>query len=129
MRESYPKPCSEIFVRETRHITQTGSLKQDVTYRDLTLDQKLDEYILQIGYSNAHTMGIVLQLMTRGKIKVEFRKYHERLELLDPNDNLSKGQAITLFDDYIAQMNSGSSDQPGPNVTMKIVIQPRELPQ
>ena len=55
----------------------------------LSLAEKIDEYVVKLGYSSAHTLGVVVQLLTVGKIRLDFREYSERLQLENPAEVLS----------------------------------------
>ncbi|MEM9446067.1 MAG: hypothetical protein AAGA18_12035 [Verrucomicrobiota bacterium] len=128
MRVAYPKTAEELILHESRFLLDATSVTKD-SVRQVSLAQKLEEYILRIGYSNTHVMGIVIQLMTRGKLMIEFRKYRERLELMDNSDIISRAQAVTLFDDSIANLNKKDPSirvESDHNLTQRIVIQPRE---
>jgi hypothetical protein len=113
---------SEIIIREKRTNTEMGFAQSDGE-KDLTLAEKLDEFVIRLGYSNAHVLSIIVQLLTQGKIKIEFRAYIERLELVDPEDRISRGAAVTLVDDYIAKIQGKTNANESMNVTQKIIIQ------
>lgn len=123
-QSAYPTSPREIRIREKRTNIELGIAAADGE-RELTLAEKLDEFVLRLGYSNAHVLSILVQLLTQGKIKVEFRTYVERLELMDSADRLTRGQAVTLIDDYIAELQGNNQGQDGSmNVTQRIIIQP-----
>lgn len=71
-----------------------------------SLGEKMDEYLLRLGYSNADAEAIMVELMTKGKVKVDFRDSTERIELVRPDDKLTPSQAITLFDSYVKDLNT-----------------------
>lgn len=100
MRLPYPKTPQEIRLLESQW-TSTGQPYRDRGVpRETALSDKLNQYV-GVGFSNSHVLGVVLQLMTQGKIRVEFKEYIERLELADPGDVLSRQQGVTLFDDFM----------------------------
>lgn len=91
-----------------------------------TLDEKLREYLIRLGYSSDHAIGAVLRLMTLGKVKVEFREYRERLELADYKDMMARPQIIEMFDNFVAHLNPGGSVTENAGMTQRIVVQPKK---
>jgi hypothetical protein len=84
----------------------------------------MDEYVFKLGCSSAHTLGVIVQLLTVGKIRLEFREYNERLQLENPADVLSRPEAMHLTEAYLAAMRQGAEDPMGGlDVTQKIIIQ------
>lgn len=65
-----------------------------------TLDHKLYEYAVR---AKGATAGIVFQLFTQGKVRVEFGDFAERLELLDPQDKLSGPDSMKLYEEFLAR--------------------------
>lgn len=103
MNNLYPKLPTEIRIRIlTRHL-QDGLLSGLSTTVETFLNEKLDEYILRLGYANAHNTGIIIELLTKGKVRVDFKEYTERIELIDPADLLDPLQAMGLLKDAIAE--------------------------
>ncbi|MCX7712384.1 MAG: hypothetical protein N2035_01765 [Chthoniobacterales bacterium] len=90
----------------------------------MSLAEKLNDYLIKLGYSNDHVMGVVLRLLTHGKVKVEFREYRERLELCDPRDLMARPQIIEMFDRYLQQLNP-EAQQEQAAMTQRIVVQPK----
>lgn len=124
MRLPYPKTPQEITLHESQWSITGLPSRERSTVCEITLGDKLNQYV-SIGFSNSHVLGVVLQLMTQGKIRVEFRDYVERLELTDPADALSRQQGVTLFDDFmkvIAARNAINARK----VTKKIGLKPSE---
>jgi len=89
-----------------------------------TLGDKIDDYILKLGYSNAHVLGFVLELMTVGKVRLDFRAFSERLELRDPDLVMTRIEATSLFDEHI-KLSQCKKTTPGFDVTQKIILPPR----
>jgi hypothetical protein len=86
------------------------------------LADKIDEYVLKLGYSNAHVLGVLVQLLTLGKVRVDFRDYSERLQLLNLNDRMARTEAVELFDRHMLAMSR--NDEPvSLMATQKIVVQ------
>lgn len=92
----------------------------------LTLDVLIEEYLVKIGYSNAHVLGIIMNLLTVGKVRVEFRSHIDRVRLLHPEDILSPGEAGELFDLYLKEKQMKEKAQGSLDLTGKIVIQSRK---
>jgi hypothetical protein len=90
------------------------------------LSDKIDQYLVKLGYSNAHVLGIVVNLLTVGKVRVEFRHYSERLELLDPADKMTRGVAVDIFDRYITEKRGRNEQNQMMEFTGKIIVQPRD---
>jgi hypothetical protein len=120
-----PKTSQEIIVRNVTTLLEQG-IREASTITDITLASKIDEYILKLGYSNAHVLGVLVQLLTLGKVRVDFRDYSERLQLLDPEDKMSRPEAVALFDDHMNALR-GEDEPPNLNTTQKIVIQPPRI--
>ena len=113
------KTATEIMVKDEVFFIEQGT-RETTPPKIVTLASKIDEYVLKIGYSNTHVMSVVVQLLTLGKVRLDFRDYSERLELLDPTETMSRPQAATVFDSH---MNSIRKDDPS-LLTQKIIIQP-----
>ncbi len=95
------------------------------------LSDKLDDLLLRVGYSNAQVLNMTLQLMTVGKIRVEFDNFNERMELVHrETDLMSRADAITMFDAHLSELQ-GAQTAAAPEAigaTQKIVITPRQKP-
>jgi hypothetical protein len=116
-----PKTAREILLEETKSILVNG-IRQDCQSTRAPLSSKIDEYILKLGYSNAHVLGVLIQLLTRGKVRVDFRDYTERLQLPSQASRMSPTQAAAVFDEHITHIQS--PDEPSNfDMTQKIVVQ------
>jgi hypothetical protein len=100
----YPKHPRDIRIRIIRRDLEDGLLTGQKTEGESSLSDKMDEYLLRLGYSNADAQTITVELLTKGKVRVDFRNYTERLELIDPKDLLIPSAAISLFDDFIKEI-------------------------
>ena len=124
MREAYPKHPREIPIRIINRSIEDGLLSGIATTAEVTLGEKLSDYLLRLGYSSAHITGIIVQLLTKGKVRVDFREYTERLELVNPADRLTSTQAMTLLEDFIAEISTPEdSDRKTTSSTQRIVVQ------
>jgi hypothetical protein len=64
----------------------------------------------------------VIQLLTRGKVRVDFRDYHVRLELGPGVTAMNRSEAVAVFDDYIKRHKNPDGDRSA-DVTQKIMVQ------
>lgn len=98
--------------------------------REVTLMEKLEEYVMRIGYSNAYVLSILVQLLVHGKVKVDFRNYSERLQLLDLTDRINRPQALKLIDFLIEELQGSQQQEKNDmTVTQRIIItQPTRRP-
>ena len=123
MKFPLPRMATEIALIETRSSTQEGVVLSHET-RELFLESVIDEFHLRLGQTNAHILGVVIQLLTRGKVRVEFRDQTIRLELKLAEGQLlmERAQAVAVFDDYIKRhrKNDGLLSA---EVTQKIMVQ------
>ena len=120
MRPPLPKTALDIAVVETRTRMQDGVLLSSET-RELFLESVIQDFQLQLGQTNAHILGVVIQILTRGKVRVDFRDYAVRFELSEGQFIVERTQAVAIFDDYIKRQKSDgvvSAD-----VTQKIMVQ------
>ena len=75
---------------------------------------------MRLGDSNSLCLNIVIQLLTRGKVRVDFRDTSERLQLISEQDTTSRAEAVLVFDHWIAENRFKSEP---PDATQKIVIE------
>lgn len=99
--KSNPK---EIGVRVIRREIEDGLQLGGESSENLFLNQKIDEYLLRMGFSNADVQGITVELLTKGKVRVDFRDYNERLVLVDPANRMPVSLAIRMYEDYAASV-------------------------
>ena len=129
MKVPYPRHPRDIPVRIIHQAVEDGLLSSIKTNAEVALDEKLDDYLLRLGYSNVHIMGIIAQLMTKTKVRVDFRNYTERLELINPDDRLTSTQAMSLLEDYIAEVTKANDPSIIAKSTQKIVVQSERVPR
>jgi len=115
-----PKTSKEIMVRDEVFFIEQGT-REPVPPKIVTLASKIDEFVLKVGNNSTHVMSVVVQLLTVGKVRLDFRDYTQRLELLNPSEIMSRPQAAAVFDHYLATANK---DEDISLMTQKIVIQP-----
>jgi hypothetical protein len=90
----------------------------------ITLADKISEYILRIGEANAFCLNIVIQLLTKGKVRVDFRDSSERLQLINEKDIVSRGEAVRVFDQWLADNQVQSEPI---EATQKILMEPPKV--
>ncbi|MFM8766050.1 MAG: hypothetical protein ACKOHM_11375 [Spartobacteria bacterium] len=86
----------------------------------IKLSDKIGEYLMRLGDSNSLCLNIMIQLLTRGKVRVDFRDTSERLQLISEQDTTSRAEAVLVFDHYIAE-NKVKSETP--EQTQRIIIE------
>jgi hypothetical protein len=118
-----PKTLQDIVIRQSR-TTTAGVEAGDVVESRMTVAEKIEEYVFRIGCSNAHALGLVLQLLTVGKVRVDFREYYERLQLLTKADLLPRPQAIPLVEEFLESLRPESTKSQESEMTQKVIIQP-----
>ena len=121
MKISPSKTALEIHIVETRSFIQDG-VQQSSEVREISLEAIIDEFLLKLGQSNAHVLGVVIQLLTRSKVRVDFRDYTLRLELAAGESPMERSQAVAVFDDYIKRHKNPDGDRSA-DVTQKIMVQ------
>ncbi len=121
MEPSPSKSADEITIVEIRSFVQDG-LKHSSEVCNVPLEMVIDEFLLKLGQSNAHVLGVVIQLLTRGKVRVDFRDYYIRLELGPGETAMNRSQAVAVFDDYIKRHKNPDGDRSS-DVTQKIMVQ------
>lgn len=119
-----PKNAAEIQVSQKTLRNQAGGADSEPEH--FFLSEKIDQYLIKLGYSNAHVLGIVVNLLTVGKVRVEFRHYIERLELVDPAEKTSRGAAVDIFDRYLLEKKGRNNQEQILEFTGKIVVQAPE---
>ncbi len=87
-----------------------------------SLAELISRYLIRLGLDSAFTSGIIVQLLTKGKVRVDFSKVVERLELINRNDCMAAPQAMELFEDYVTSMRT-KEDLTQKGKTVRIVVQ------
>ena len=128
MKVPYPKKPNQILVRLTDREVVDGMTGRITNQSETTLSQKLSDFLVRLGYDSSHILGITVQLMTNGKVQVDFQETTERVELIHPSDRTSSPEAISMFDDFLISMKT-SEEKEAKGKTMRIVIQPRKKPE
>jgi hypothetical protein len=121
VNSSPPKSAAEITIVETRSYIEDG-VKHSSEVCEISLETCIDEFLLKLGQSNAHVLGVVIQLLTRGKVRVDFRDYYIRLELGPGETPMKRSEAVAVFDDCIQRHKNPDADRSA-DVTQKIMVQ------
>lgn len=87
---------------------------------ETSLAEKLEDYVLLLGSMNAYLVGIFMQLLESGKVRVEFRDRCERLTLADPERQLDRKTGIKILEDYMAKRGWTPDASPDFGMTQKI---------
>ena len=122
MSEVYPKKPQQIKIRVTNRDIDAGMAGAVQMEETTSVAELISRYLIRLGLDSAFTSGIIVQLLTEGKVRVDFSKVVERLELINRNDCLSAPQAMALFEDYVTSMRS-EEDLTQKGKTIRIVVQ------
>jgi hypothetical protein len=114
------KPATAIMLLETRTLHHGGETEKSAE-SFCSLADKIEELVLKIGYSNAQALSVVIQLLTVGKIRVDFRDYSQRLQLASKSDITTRADAAEIFDMHLTQMKVEPQSNSG--FTQKITFQ------
>jgi hypothetical protein len=122
----YPKHPKRISIQLCRREIDGGMMGPATLGKIISLSDKLDDYLIGLGYTSGHVMGIIAQLFTEGKVRVDFRNYTERLELMDKQDKLNAIQSAALLKDYIVELSKGRNIL-GPKNTQNMTLEPLQV--
>lgn len=90
--------------------------------RLVSLYEKIDELKLRMGGDNSHLVGIIIQLLSAGKVRIGFREKTERLCLADTTLAMSRNQAVTLVDSYLEASTKDKSEQEPNPQTCRLIV-------
>jgi hypothetical protein len=101
------KYSSDIFVKaELKRFSDSQALEEFESHRNnppTPLSSKIEEYMLRISNSNEFCFNIIIQLLTHGKVRVDFRDSTERLQLVNKQDIMPRLEAVMVFDHWLAE--------------------------
>jgi hypothetical protein len=123
MKTPSQKLPEEIQIQVLRSEIEDGLTAPGKVSSEVSLKEKMDDYLMRLGYSNASVWAIALQLLTKGKVQVDFRHYNERLKLIDPADTLTPPAAVFLLEIYFRSSRSNVKESEE-DVTRKFTVQP-----
>lgn len=90
--------------------------------RHVSLYEKIDELLLRLGGNNSHLVGLLIQLLSAGKVRIGFREKTERLCLADPKMIMTRDRAVALIDSYL-EASSKVAPDPEPNPqTCRLIV-------
>ena len=102
-----------------QQFTEESGLTVRTSSREVSLFEKIDDYLLRFGGSNSHVVGIFMGLLVVGKIRVALRDKSERLSLGSLSDKKSAAVAIRIIDTYLRQKGSSQLQD---TITQKIIL-------
>ena len=111
-----------ILVKQTRTGT-TPETRGQLTEVQVPLSEKIDEYIFRMGCTSAHTLAVIVQLLSVGKIRLDFKEYNERLQLVSAADMMTRAEAIHFTEGLLAGMRAESDPGDDLDTTQKVIIQ------
>jgi response regulator RpfG family c-di-GMP phosphodiesterase len=89
-----------------QQFAEESGLTVRTSSREISLFEKIDDYLLRFGGGNSHVVGIFMGLLVNGKIRVALRDKTERLSLASLTDKKTPEAAIRLIDTYLRQADS-----------------------
>ena len=97
------KKISDISIHVMNQTADPGA-NQNKQVEIAVLKDKMDDYLFRLGRSNTSVYAIMMQLLTKGKVRVDFRNFAERLALASPEDRMTTSQASTLTEAYFQSL-------------------------
>ena len=122
MSEAHPKTPQQIMIHVTDRDIEGGMAGAVQKQENESLAELISRYLIRLGLDSAFTSGIIVKLLTKGKVRVDFSKVVERLELINRGDCLTAPQAMALFEDYVTSMRT-EEDLTPKDKTVRIVVQ------
>lgn len=95
-------PGESIMVLEQQFLEESGLMIRGAK-REISLHEKIDDYLLRLGGQHSHLVGIFVSLLVVGKVRVAFRNKTERLSLADGSVLKSNEEAIYIIDEYLSR--------------------------
>ena len=117
------KPASQILIHlAIRRFSNSQVVEEwdSANTLPINLAEKISEYLMRLGDANSLCLNIIIQLLTRGKVRVDFRDSTERLQLVNQKDIVSRLEALVVFDHWIEE-NKIKAEMP--STTQKIIIE------
>jgi len=121
-----PKTPQQIQVLLSDRDIEEGIAQGSREKEELSLAEVISRYLTRMGFESALASSIIVQLLTSGKVRVDFSNVVQRLQLKDPGDRMGSPEAMALFDAYAASLRT-KEDSIGKGKTMRIMVQkPRQ---
>ena len=89
----------------------------------ITLAKKLDECIARMGGASVHTLQMAVQLLTKGKVRLQYRASEERLQLVKQSARLNRNEAIALVEKYVSSKSPRISHFNSDDPTRAMIIE------
>jgi hypothetical protein len=89
----------------------------------ITLASKLDECIARMGGSSVYTLQMAVQLLTKGKVRLQYRASEERLQLVKQSARLNRHEAIALVEKYVLSKSPRISHFNSDDPTRAMIIE------
>jgi len=100
------------------------TLRHHEEMADVTLSDKIEEYIQRLGPSNLNLVSIFVHLLVFGKVKIQFLNRVDRLQLKTASDLMPRRKATALFEKIREDvMQRMSLSEAAGAVTQRIVIE------
>jgi hypothetical protein len=119
-----PNTASNIQIRQTRAFDGANH-SQHMAEEIISLARKLDECNARMGHSSVYTLQMGVQLLTKGKVRLQYRASEERLQLVKQSTKLARSEAIALVEKYLALKSpttAAAANMDAP--TQAIIIEP-----
>ncbi len=121
MANNISKSLQNIRVNVTSYEVR-GGVQSNPKTASMAMADKLNEYIAKLGYTNASIYNIALRLLVKGKVRLEFRPYIERLALADPADKMYRMEALAVINKFLAGIRTQDEDTGDADITQKIIV-------
>lgn len=117
-----PNTASTIQLRQIRAFHEADN-SQLMAEEIISLARKLDECIARMGGSSVHTLQMAVQLLTTGKVRLQYRSSQERLQLVKQSARLARSEAIALVEKYLSAKSPRTSSTNIDEPTRAIIIE------
>jgi hypothetical protein len=116
-------PALEDVALVQERMPNTDVPTENVVPERRTILQKAEEYLLELDCGAAYTQGILLQLLTTGKVRVDFRDYSERLQLEDKKDRRERAEVVVQLEQVLESVLKRMDRPKDFEMTQKVIIQ------
>ncbi len=126
LQESLRSPASAPTFPNILLIEQTFTDNFGLTVREserhVSLYEKIDSLKLRLGGASSHVVGIFIQLLSIGKVRIGFREKTERLSLTDPSMIMTRDNAVALIDSYLALSEKDEANSEPSALTCRLIV-------
>lgn len=106
-------------IRAFNEVERSQSMAEEI----ISLDRKLDECINLMGGTSVYTLQMAVQLLTKGKVRLQYRASQERLQLVKQSARLARSEAIALVEKYLSAKSPRTSTAHVDEPTRAIIIE------